>query len=86
MKFDIFLCQTACRQGFFGKNCSHTCIKTCNGCNNVNGLCDSGCLLGWKGYFCSEIYGNIYSSTAVLLQGLSYTLLYRLQCDSATDR
>lgn len=30
------------------------------GCNNVNGLCDYGCLFGWKGYDCNIGIGNNY--------------------------
>lgn len=33
-------------------------MNTCNGCNNVNGLCDRGCTSGWKGYFCEERNGR----------------------------
>lgn len=44
----------ACPDGFFGKDCSEKCIATCAGCNTFNGLCDSGCISGWKGYFCNQ--------------------------------
>lgn len=44
----------ACPDRFFGKDCSEKCIATCAGCNKFNGLCDSGCIYGWKGYFCNE--------------------------------
>ena len=44
----------ACPHGYFGKDCVNTCNITCDGCNNVHGLCDSGCYPGWKGNYCGE--------------------------------
>lgn len=52
--FEGDLCKTSCSHGFFGLNCSETCIETCDGCNNVNGICDYGCISGWKGRICNE--------------------------------
>lgn len=49
----------ACFRGFFGQDCSQKCINTCAGCNGINGLCEYGCIPGWKGYFCIE--GNAYN-------------------------
>lgn len=46
--------------GFFGDDCVYICIDMCVGCNNINGLCDYGCILGWKGYFCEEWNGRGY--------------------------
>lgn len=43
-----------CFDGFFGKDCLEKCIVICVGCNRFNGLCDFGCIYGWKGYFCNE--------------------------------
>lgn len=31
----------------------------CVGCNDINGLCEYGCIFGWKGYFCNE--GIVYN-------------------------
>lgn len=50
----IIFVDIACLRGYFGQDCSEKCIETCAGCNNVNGLCDSGCIPGWKGYFCNK--------------------------------
>lgn len=49
-----FGCLSACQHGHFGEECAERCMETCAGCNNVNGLCDSGCLSGWFGYFCNK--------------------------------
>lgn len=43
---------TACFDGFFGQNCANECNSKCNGCNNVNGLCERGCDPGWRGDYC----------------------------------
>lgn len=43
-----------CPQGLFGEGCVNTCSSKCRGCNNINGLCDRGCLTGWKGDYCQE--------------------------------
>lgn len=43
----------ACPYGVFGQGCTAKCNSTCNGCNDVNGLCDSGCHPGWKGDYCN---------------------------------
>lgn len=50
-----------CPHGFFANNCSEKCIDTCAGCNNINGLCESGCIPGWKGDLCSEGVSNFKS-------------------------
>ena len=47
----IFL---ACQYGSYGQNCTQTCCYKCTGCNNVNGVCDRGCLPGWTGYKCQQ--------------------------------
>lgn len=44
----------ACPNGYYGQNCTRKCNVTCSGCNNVNGLCDSGCHPGWKGDYCQQ--------------------------------
>lgn len=44
----------ACRYGFFGQYCTKKCNSKCNGCNDVNGLCEYGCHPGWKGDYCDE--------------------------------
>lgn len=43
---------SACPRGYFGKECFQKCSETCAGCNNVNGVCDFGCVSGWTGIFC----------------------------------
>lgn len=45
----IFL--TACREGFYGKNCSHSCPFTCQTCRNTDGVCT--CKPGWMGANCT---------------------------------
>lgn len=52
--YQHFPIKQACSHGFFGYDCSERCLDTCAGCNNVTGLCDSGCKPGWKGYFCNK--------------------------------
>lgn len=57
--YNIF--EQACHRGFFGYDCSERCLDKCTGCNAITGLCDSGCIPGWKGYFCNKGTGhNIY--------------------------
>lgn len=43
-----------CEEGRFGQDCALKCNTTCQGCNNVNGVCDTGCKTGWKGVYCHE--------------------------------
>lgn len=49
-------CQPA-KNGYFGQDCAKKCIETCDGCNNINGLCNNGCMPGWSGYFCNQRLG-----------------------------
>lgn len=49
-----FTLPLVCPVGFFGQECAYRCNNTCKGCNNTNGLCDSGCSPGWKGDYCNE--------------------------------
>lgn len=56
--FFYFLQNPACPRLLFGKDCSEKCIDTCAGCNNVNGLCDSGCIPGWMGDLCNKGIGD----------------------------
>lgn len=39
------------------------CVDTCDGCNDVTGVCDQGCLPGFKGYVCHE--GKSYKKKVV---------------------
>lgn len=56
-----------CEEGRFGQDCALKCNTTCRGCNNVNGVCDTGCITGWKGVYCHE--GLImFTSITLLLQ------------------
>lgn len=50
----FFISSSACQHGFFGENCAMKCVDTCNDCNDVTGLCDHGCLPGFRGYICQE--------------------------------
>ena len=50
----LFVFCAECNDGFYGQDCSFKCISTCASCNNVNGVCDSGCLPGWKGVDCRK--------------------------------
>lgn len=47
---------SACPVGYFGQDCSETCINsyTCDGCNDTGGSCDYGCRPGWIVYFCQK--------------------------------
>lgn len=45
---------SGCPKLFWGENCVKNCPDKCNGCNNINGLCDFGCVPGWNGYLCNE--------------------------------
>lgn len=45
---------SGCPELFWGEDCVRKCPDKCKGCNNINGLCEFGCVLGWKGYHCSE--------------------------------
>lgn len=44
----------ACREGWYGDNCSQQCVGHCRDnttCNHVTGKCDKGCEAGWTGIF-----------------------------------
>lgn len=56
----FFSQNSACPLRSFGQDCSKKCIDTCAGCNIVNGMCDSGCIPGWKGDLCKEGISNLY--------------------------
>lgn len=45
---------SACTERFYGHNCEQQCFDKCDGCNNVNGSCDRGCLPGWTGDNCEQ--------------------------------
>lgn len=49
----------ACPRGYFGNKCTEECNETCAECNNVNGMCESGCIPGWRGYLCNE--GSVHN-------------------------
>lgn len=48
----LFRSPSVCAHGLFGQDCANKCNDKCDGCNNVNGLCDSGCQPGWTGIDC----------------------------------
>ena len=50
----------ACPNGSYGQDCTLTCNDKCDGCNNVNGVCDRGCKPGWKGDNCEQ--RNVFNS------------------------
>ena len=54
MYISLFVFRAECNDGFYGQDCSFKCTSTCASCNNVNGVCDSGCLPGWKGIDCRK--------------------------------
>ena len=54
MYISLFVFRAECNDGFYGQDCSFKCTSTCASCNNVNGVCDSGCLSGWKGIDCRK--------------------------------
>lgn len=51
---NLTIIRSGCSHGLFGQNCANKCNSTCTGCNRVNGSCDTGCIPGWKGYYCNE--------------------------------
>lgn len=46
------ICFKECEENFFGRNCNSICNATCKSCNRSTGICDTGCLPGWRGEFC----------------------------------
>lgn len=58
MVFYTLFLLLACQYGFFGQDCTKTCNDRCDGCNNINGLCESGCLKGWMGNDCRKGINN----------------------------
>uniref|UniRef100_A0A8W8P1N7 EGF-like domain-containing protein n=1 Tax=Magallana gigas TaxID=29159 RepID=A0A8W8P1N7_MAGGI len=50
-------CNTKCREGWYGDNCSQQFTGHCidgTTCNHVTGLCDGGCDTGWTGSVCDK--------------------------------
>lgn len=60
--YDVFF-STACIEGLYGKNCSHTCPFTCQTCRNTDGSCS--CKPGWMGLHCTT--GDLFLNTCELL-------------------
>lgn len=62
-----FFMSIACREGWFGVNCSQQCSEHCRDnatCNHVTGQCDGGCNAGWTGTLCDQ--GIFFSFCFVL--------------------
>ena len=55
-----YIITVACLSGSYGESCTKRCGINCRRCNNVNGLCDSGCKPGWTGIVCEQ--SRIYNS------------------------
>lgn len=68
--FDLILFMPiACREGWFGVNCSQRCSGHCKDnatCNDVTGQCDGGCNAGWTGTLCEK---GIFSLFVLLCAG-----------------
>lgn len=64
-----------CEEGRFGQDCALKCNTTCRGCNNVNGVCENGCITGLKGVYCHE--GLIRFPSITLLWQKWYCLFQR---------
>lgn len=62
-----YILLSACPHGFFGPDCAERCNDTCNGCNNVNGICDSGCNSGWRGYDCQDGNGKYVHTLCIFV-------------------
>lgn len=63
----LFFMSIACREGWFGVNCSKQCSEHCRDnatCNHVTGQCDGGCNAGWTGTLCEQ--GIFFSFCFVL--------------------
>lgn len=62
LKKTFFLLQpslffVACREGWYGDNCSQQCVGYCRdntSCNHVTGQCERGCAAGWTGTLCDN--------------------------------
>lgn len=50
-----------CGENFFGRNCNSSCNATCKSCNRSTGVCDTGCLPGWRGAFCHKGSSSVYN-------------------------
>lgn len=73
-----FTLPLVCPVGFFGQDCAFRCNNTCKGCNNTNGLCDSGCNPGWKGDYCNKgiyLYKNIFTFYCVFPK--NYVIIFK---------
>lgn len=47
----LVLLFTACQPGYYGTNCSFSCLPNCKTCRHTDGLCS--CKAGWMGDDCS---------------------------------
>lgn len=60
---NVFLCDV-CKNGFYGKSCEHKCNSYCRLveeqliCDKISGACAYGCLDGYWGRNCTELYGQ----------------------------
>lgn len=54
-------CFKECEENFFGRNCNSSCNATCKSCNRSTGVCDTGCLPGWRGAFCHKGSSSVYN-------------------------
>lgn len=47
----------ACKEGWYGDNCSQQCVGHCRdntNCNHVTGRCETGCAARWTGILCAK--------------------------------
>ena len=64
-----------CPKGYYGPNCTLKCNDNCDGCNNVDGVCNRGCKPGWKGDDCGE--GKV-STKSILIVTLFQLFIKRI--------
>ena len=54
---DRFILLLECNEGWYGFDCKLQCSGHCKDnavCSHVSGLCDEGCVVGWKGNSCDK--------------------------------
>lgn len=77
-----------CKDGFSGPNCKKMCNETCKGCNKTTGVCDNGCVPGWKGQLCHEGKVSFHNSLRNIIGNkikVSCQILYSISVFAIVD-